>query len=219
MTRAIFRFFIAFILPAQFLFSQETGSESFTKDPQWGHILISPNHTKYHYENFKSISEKPFSIEAVYDTQECSNTLTSIQVYNAHLPLTWYELDEQGQRVHILFNPQLNYFNNHTTYVVEDFSKHTDTIYIDFHQSLAVEKIYPNPHRGVLFIDYAAMEPTEMDIKMFDIAGRVVLDGVHVLNEGTNQLRLEISHLQQGIYFLNLHGSCISELRKIIHLK
>lgn len=169
--------------------------------------------------NQKSTAEKPFSIEAVYTTTPCSSTLASIDVYNAHFPLTWYELNDVGQRVHVLFNPQLNYFNNHTTYVVEDFSKHTDTIYIEFEKALALKNIFPNPHRHRITIRYAAMESTPLAVRIYDTAGRLVLNYDQVLTAGEHDAALNLGHLEQGVYFLSLNGLCINELIKIIHLE
>jgi len=183
-------------------------------------VFIYSDRTDYFDQpDYKDVAEKPFTIEAVYEVSDCESELTSIQVNNAHLPLTWYELNEAGHRIHILFYPQLNHFNNNTTYVVEDFSQHTDTIYIEFNKSLAVEKIYPNPHRGNLSIDYSAIDPTEMFIKVFDTSVKLVSSQTHILHEGQNQMTLDMSNLKQGVYFLALNGLCINQLKKIIHLR
>lgn len=191
-----------------------------TTIPSRGDAVIHQNNIEYTpHSNLKNSLEKPFNIEAIYETSECSVALTSIKVYNAYFPLTWYELDEYGQRIHTLFNPELYYFNNQTTYVVEDFSKHTDTIYIEFEKSLAIEKVYPNPHRGTIFIQYSAIEISSMNIKLFDSVGRLVLSYDQDLHEGKQLAALELGHLEQGVYFLSLEGQCINELKKIIHLK
>jgi len=183
-------------------------------------LCIYSDHTDYiHQKDYKDNTEKPFNIEAVYETADCESTLTSIQVNNAHFPLTWYELNEAGHRIHVLFYPQLNHLNNYTTYVVEDFSQHTDTIYIEFNKSLAIEKIYPNPHRSMIYLDYSAIDPTEMYIKIFDTSGKLVSSQTRILKEGRNQMTLDMSHLKQGVYFLALNGLCVNQLKKIIHLQ
>lgn len=188
--------------------------------PASGNLLISNNGRSHiHVDLLKSTAEKPFHIEAVYETTECSQALSSIEVNNAHFPLTWYELNEFGQRVHILFNPEIYWFNNHTTYVVEDFTKHTDTIYIEFYKSLELKKIFPNPHQGQLYLQYSAMETTNMNIRIVDTMGRLVLAYDQVLTEGEHQAALNLDELHSGVYFLSLNALCINELVKIIHLK
>lgn len=220
MVRISIALMLVFLLLVQVLTGQQAMSVSMINSLPIGKTILSPE--QIHYVNgdkYKGNAEKPFHIEAIYETTECSNSLTSIQINNAHLPLTWYELDDLGLPVKILINPELYYFNNHTTYVVEDFSKNLDTIYIDFHQALAVYQIYPNPHRGIIYIDYAAMEATEVDIMVTDVSGKQIFTGQLVLNESGNQAKLDLSRLGQGIYFLSLKGLCINELKKIIHLK
>jgi hypothetical protein len=170
-------------------------------------------------EHYKEATERPFRIEAVFESAECSNSLISIEVHNAHPPLTWYELDEAGQKVHTLFNPQLNYFNDHTTYLVQDMSQHTDTIYIDFDQVMAVKDIHPNPHRGVLFIRYSAIDPVDVRLSLVDMSGRTVMNEGYRLLAGENSLSLDLVILEQGVYFLGLDGPCVHERMKIIHLE
>ncbi len=168
---------------------------------------------------FKGSAEKPFHIEAVFETSPCSNQLVSIDVHNAHPPLTWYELDASGHKVHTLFNPDLNHFNDHTTYMVQDMSRHTDTIFIDFDQVLAIKRIHPNPHRGTLFIDYSAIEPEGMRITLHDMTGKTVMSETRFLSAGENRFSLDLESVGQGVYFLRLDGNCIRERLKIVHLE
>ena len=184
-----------------------------------GSAVIMENGMEYGTQNLlKATKEKPFHIEAVYEFNDCNNTLSSIEVYNAHFPLTWYELNEFGQRVHTLFEPRLYHFNDHTRYVVQDMSQHTDTIYIDFDMPLTIRRIFPNPHRGMIHIEYSAFEPVELNLSITDMSGRPVLTGSQVLQEGQNTLALNLTSLEQGVYFLSVKGLCMNQLHKIIHL-
>jgi hypothetical protein len=182
-------------------------------------VILSSRDSALFTPVFKEADEKPFEIEAVYETGDCENTLVSIEAHNAHPPLSWYELNATGQRVQVLYNPQLNHFKNHTTYVVEDMSQHTDTVYIDFRQSLEIIDIYPNPHRGAIHIDYSAIDPTQITVGIFDFSGRKIFEENYQLLENQNQLTLNLDPLAQGVYFLSLNGLCIHELLKIIHLE
>jgi hypothetical protein len=191
-----------------------------TAEWQRGNASLQSDGVIYEFfANQKDSEEKPFHIEAVYEFEECSNSLFSIEVHNAHFPLTWYELNESGQRVHILFNPDLYHFNDHTTYVVQDMSQHTDTIYIDFDESLAVNQVYPNPHRGKVHIEYSAMDRTGMVVHIVDAAGHLVMNQSFSLDEGEHVVTLNLDALQQGVYFMTLEGTCIHQFHKLIHLR
>lgn len=167
----------------------------------------------------KDVTQKPFHIEAVFEFAECSNNLVSINVYNAQPPLTWFELNEAGQRVHTLFNPQLNYFNDHTTYMVQDMTQHTDTIFIDFDQAHALHRIYPNPHRGELCLDYSAYKEEDLNYSIVDLSGRKIMEGVCMLQQGDHQMTLDLRNLRQGVYFFTITGLCVVRMEKIIHLE
>lgn len=166
----------------------------------------------------KNSTEKPFEIEAVYEATECSSTLLSIDVHNAYLPLTWYELDDLGLITRVLFFPELESFKKNTTYVVKDFSQHTDTIFIELDESLAIDRIYPNPHQGMLNIEYSAMDASSMTITILDVSGRLVYEYEQFLTDGPHTASLNLQSLAEGVYFLQLRGRCIHEFRKIIHL-
>jgi len=184
------------------------------------HMVILDDRIEYkEIAPMKDKTQKPFSIEAVFEFAECSNNLVSIDVFNAHPPLTWFELNEAGQRVHTLFNPQLNYFNDHTTYVVQDMTQHTDTIFIDFDQAHAVRRIYPNPHRGELYLDYSAYREEGLKYSVVDLSGRKIMEGNCMLQQGDHQMILDLRNLRQGVYFFSITGLCVGRMEKIIHLE
>lgn len=217
--RKIYPFLISIFTALPIFSSGQSSPGMQSSEPSFGSVIISGEAVNYiAVDQLKSITEKPFNIEAVYESSECSSELTSIAVNNAHFPLTWYELNENGQRVHTLFNPQLNHFSNQTTYVVFDITQHSDTIFIDFQKSIALRKVFPNPHKDRLYIDYSTMETTPLSIYIMDVTGRKVYDYSTRLIEGQNRLTLHFDQLGEGMYFLSMKGKCINELLKIIHL-
>ncbi len=64
-------------------------------------------------------------------------------------------------------------------------------------------KVYPNPATQALVVEYSATDtnPT-LDISLWDVHGRLVLDASRLLNGDTR--RLDIQHIQVGIYLLRV---------------
>jgi len=211
--------YLHLMLILSFPVPQAEGQDNPEGEPAYDISIRATGSVIMNHESFKGILEKPFHIEAVYEVTPCDKKLASIEVRNAHYPLTWYEIDEEGKPVNVMFNPKLNYFNDHTTYVVMDMSQHTDTVYIDFDRSIRLLNVYPNPHRGILWIEYSAFGTTEIDLQVMDCSGRLVNGNEQVLAAGENRLTLDMDQLGQGIYFLRMKGPCIDELIRIIHLE
>ena len=66
--------------------------------------------------------------------------------------------------------------------------------------------VYPNPANDHLTVSHC----NQNDIQIFDMAGREVLSA----KATTNTIRLDISHLPQGIYFLRAGSETIKVVRK-----
>jgi hypothetical protein len=64
----------------------------------------------------------------------------------------------------------------------------------------------PNPSSGVFSINFNLPHTTEMNIKLMDMAGRVILENNNVFAAGQNQLPLDISNFNNGLYLLNLQS-------------
>jgi hypothetical protein len=62
----------------------------------------------------------------------------------------------------------------------------------------------PNPTSGALYVRFNLLQATEMNLKVMDMAGRVLLENNNTFNEGQNQLPLDISNFNSGLYLLNL---------------
>ncbi len=62
----------------------------------------------------------------------------------------------------------------------------------------------PNPTTGALSIRFNLPQATEMNLKVLDMAGRVLLENNNTFSEGQNQLPLDISNFNSGLYLLNL---------------
>lgn len=62
----------------------------------------------------------------------------------------------------------------------------------------------PNPTSGALSIRFNLPQATQMNLKVMDMAGRVLLENNNTFTEGQNQLPIDISNFTSGLYLLNL---------------
>jgi len=74
--------------------------------------------------------------------------------------------------------------------------------------------IYPNPTSGLLHIQWIGSEfiPEEISLRLIDISGRTVLSTKHSASQPT----LDLSHLQKGLYLLQLSFGKKVETQKVV---
>ena len=81
-------------------------------------------------------------------------------------------------------------------------------------------KVFPNPSQEFIHIEYVLPKKTNVNISIFDVAGRKVKS---VTNEnqgsGTYRKSFDVGNIPQGVYFVRLHTSDKSIVEKVIFLK
>jgi hypothetical protein len=76
-------------------------------------------------------------------------------------------------------------------------------------------KVYPNPTQGQLTIELDLKKPTDVRYQLIDIQGRL-LDEWTETQVNNTQSQKDISHLANGMYFLQVMASGQVETRKIV---
>ena len=76
--------------------------------------------------------------------------------------------------------------------------------------------VYPNPSFGDLNIEYTSTNEEDIQLKIVDKAGRVQWLQQRDVVEGFNNLKLDISELPAGMYYLELSSSNIQLQERII---
>ena len=71
--------------------------------------------------------------------------------------------------------------------------------------------IYPNPTQGMLNLSADLQGRTE--VKLFDMNGRIVK---HFVTNGLNEMRINVSDLQSGVYFIRVSNETTTALSKFI---
>lgn len=79
-------------------------------------------------------------------------------------------------------------------------------------------KIYPNPTDDQLNVAFVAKEDCNLEIKLTDISGRLILSEDYAAIAGKNNHRLNLTDISQGVYFLGI-GDASSSLRYKVIVK
>jgi len=74
--------------------------------------------------------------------------------------------------------------------------------------------IYPNPSNGQFNISYNVKNDGNYQIKIYDLLGQVVFAETHGTGIGLNTITLNLDHLGQGIYMLELISANQKEKQK-----
>ncbi len=79
---------------------------------------------------------------------------------------------------------------------------------------------YPNPFNPTTNIRFALVNATEVQLTVYDIAGREVADLVNGMVEaGVHDIEFDASGLSSGVYFAQLRGAFGSDVMKMVLMK
>jgi len=80
-----------------------------------------------------------------------------------------------------------------------------------------ISEVYPNPARDIASIKLHLKEPSDLDLKIYNVSGQVEQHEIFDLVPGLNKIELDIQDANNGVYFLNLGlGDRFTIVRKII---
>jgi hypothetical protein len=79
--------------------------------------------------------------------------------------------------------------------------------------------VYPNPAKDQININIlTGKEPGELQVKIYNVQGKLVMQQDQNLNSKLSRLSLNISTLNQGIYILHLHSDNVSVKKRLMIL-
>ncbi len=76
--------------------------------------------------------------------------------------------------------------------------------------------VYPNPSNDVVTIDYTSMINVNMQVRLMDATGRVVLTSNQPTHSGSNKFQLDLSTVAAGIYNLEFTANGNTATTKLI---
>jgi hypothetical protein len=76
--------------------------------------------------------------------------------------------------------------------------------------------VYPNPTTGVLSVDFETLSGGNLEVRVLDLAGRVVTRNTIAISAGSNSFSVDLSSNPAGIYMLQLQEGERVETVKVI---
>lgn len=78
-------------------------------------------------------------------------------------------------------------------------------------------KVYPNPNAGVMTLEYNSNTNAIIQVRIFDVTGRILVDEQQQISEGTNMLHPDLNKLMNGVYFVEIsNGNQVSRSKFMI---
>ena len=106
------------------------------------------------------------------------------------------------------------YYQTGTPYVRLNFD---ETIGIEEDKSeFAVGNVFPNPISGEGQLNVFMNNAQNMSLEITDLSGKLVGSEIRTLNQGENQILLDVKQLSSGIYTVTLSSGTTSFARKMI---
>ena len=93
---------------------------------------------------------------------------------------------------------------NWDTYYLDDFNLSLAPLYVHEINDSEVISVYPQPAKDNLNIDIKLSNNDENRLDLYDIQGKVLLSTV--VNQNSNNVSLDVSGLNSGIYFVKVQS-------------
>ena len=76
--------------------------------------------------------------------------------------------------------------------------------------------MYPNPAKDKLNIECNIKQNTEVQVQIMDIQGKQIKAQDFAMNKGENQVSIDLSDVQKGIYFVRMSSDGESLSQKLV---
>jgi hypothetical protein len=76
--------------------------------------------------------------------------------------------------------------------------------------------LYPNPAQDNLRLVVNALQPGRMNVRFFDLAGKLAFASNYVVTSGKNTLQADVSHLAKGVYTVQFEMNGSTAVTKLI---
>lgn len=86
----------------------------------------------------------------------------------------------------------------------------------EFTKTESIYTIFPNPAQNELNVDFVLSNKKSVEVRLYDITGKLVLSNVFEGNEGLNKNVIDLSALNKGIYILECNDGEKVQTSKLI---
>lgn len=84
---------------------------------------------------------------------------------------------------------------------------------LEFISSLSV---YPNPAQDIVRLQVNALKPGAMNVRFFDLTGKVAMSETHIVNTGANSIQTDVAQLSKGVYTVQFEMNGSTAVTKLI---
>ncbi len=151
------------------------------------------------------------------------------------LTISWSQNDLILSKGEVLFSlqlqnpnalPKLNTLFDNELYQSSDLSKHEitlrekDNLTNDGLDEAFDVRVYPNPFEDYIYLELSGQLNEELDIKLFDLAGRCVYDSKIILSSTNQNLKLDLlNDTGESIYILKISSSTKTISKPLVSLR
>ncbi len=83
-------------------------------------------------------------------------------------------------------------------------------------QPLSNLRVFPNPTKNILTIDYKIKKGSNIAVNIYDLSGRAIGKTKHIDETTLRNMTIDLHHLPEGVYFLKTAENNISVTKKFI---
>jgi hypothetical protein len=87
---------------------------------------------------------------------------------------------------------------------------------VDFSLSGDMISLYPNPSNGILNIEMNSEKPSNVQITILDFIGRIVYEQKHSFDKGFETLKVDLSGMSNGLYFIRFSSGEAVYTKKLV---
>lgn len=195
-------------------FGDTTGTKSGTSIPQ-GHY---PDWFKVLVKGYRGGNMLTDSIEFYLADYRTSGTSNDYVVKNWQF-VNCAPLGQVDSITFVMKSSDNNAFGMKTPafFSIDNFITQT-TVGIEELSTVSNITLFPNPTSQHLFLNFESHTSNDLSIHLFDITGKRLLYQNIQSNIGSNQLNLNVEHLESGIYFIEMADGISAKKIKFIKL-
>jgi PKD repeat protein len=76
--------------------------------------------------------------------------------------------------------------------------------------------IYPNPTSGIFTLDFGALNQQDVSIAIYQVDGKLVYTQGTAINSVNQQLRINLSPFEKGMYFINIQTTSATTTKRVL---
>jgi hypothetical protein len=182
-------------------------------------LLVPPSYPNYNLPPGLTLTGNPSNLKFPGNANSCaiiSGTPTTAGTYTVHFQVDAYGttiLSFQNCPTPVNPNTGSKITTQNIDYYIINISPAT---IIQQYQNISNLNVFPNPATDKLNISFNSTVSENFQFTLFDITGKTLINQNIKSTIGENKTTIDVSELDNGIYFYTISNSVISQSNKII---